>query len=114
MLRYISTLPTLQELQKPLLASLLFATPAVLDQGTPNCLTRHQLTRDELMTAFSQAGQVPVAAALPATAAELAKRKPVWVSLTMSWHTHQLLLERSGYEGRSLTNLCAHLLVLGA
>jgi hypothetical protein len=32
----------------------------------------------------------------------------------MSWHTHQQLLERSGYEGRSLSNLCAHLLELGA
>jgi hypothetical protein len=66
------------------------------------------------MTTFSQQGLVPVAAALPATAAELAKRKPVRVTLTMSWHTHQQLLERSGYEGRSLSNLCAHLLELGA
>ena len=66
------------------------------------------------MTAFSSPGQVPVAAALSATAAELARRKPVRVTLTMSWHTHQQLLERSGYEGRSLSNLCAHLLELGA
>ena len=66
------------------------------------------------MTAFSPPGPAPVAAALPASAAELAKRKPVRVTLTMSWATHQLLLERSGYEGRSLSNLCAHLLELGA
>jgi hypothetical protein len=65
------------------------------------------------MTTFSQQGLVPVAAALPATAVDLAKRKPVRVTLTMSWHTHQALLERSGYEGRSLSNLCAHLLELG-
>ena len=66
------------------------------------------------MTAFSPPGQVPVAAALPATAADLARRKPVRVTLTMSWHTHQLLLERSWYEGQSLSNLCAHLLELRA
>jgi hypothetical protein len=47
-------------------------------------------------------------------ASEVAKRKPVRVTLTMSWHTHQLLLERSGYEGRSLSSLCAFLLELGA
>ena len=70
------------------------------------------------MTAFSPLASAPAklphGAALPATAAELAKRKPVRVTLTMSWHTHQLLLERSGFEGRSLSNLCAHLLELGA
>ncbi len=31
----------------------------------------------------------------------------------MSWATHKLILERSGYEGRSLSNLCAHLLEVG-
>ena len=66
------------------------------------------------MTAFSSPGPAPVAAALPATAADIARRKPVRVTLTMSWHTHQQLLERSGYEGRSLSNLCANLLELGA
>ena len=69
-------------------------------------------TRIELMKSFSR----PVAA--PATAAvspsEVAKRKPVRVTLTMSWATHQQLLERSGYEGRSISNLCAHLLEVGA
>ena len=47
------------------------------------------------------------------SAAELARRKPVRVTLTISWATHQQLLERSGYEGRSLSNLCAHLLEVG-
>ena len=66
------------------------------------------------MTALSPTGLVPVAAALSVNPADLAKRKPVRVTLTMSWRTHQQLLERSGYEGRSLSNLCAHLLELGA
>jgi hypothetical protein len=31
----------------------------------------------------------------------------------MNWQTHQRLLKRSGYEGRSISNLCAHLLEMG-
>jgi hypothetical protein len=48
------------------------------------------------------------------SAAQLARRKPVRVTLTMSWSMNQRLLERSSYEGRSLSNLCAHLLEVGA
>ena len=66
------------------------------------------------MTPSSQAGLVPVAAALSATAAELAKRRPQRVTITLPWGTHDRLLERSAYEGRSLSSLCAHLLELGA
>ena len=65
------------------------------------------------MTAFSQAGQVPVAAALSANPAELAKRRPQRVTITLPWSTLDRLVQRSGYEGRSLSNLCAHLLEVG-
>jgi hypothetical protein len=67
------------------------------------------------MTSFSAVGRWPAMAASAAvSAAEVAKRKPVRVTLTMSWATHQRLLERSGYEGRSMSNLCAHILEVGA
>jgi len=50
----------------------------------------------------------------PETAAvspsEVGKGKPVRGKLTMVWATHQRILERSGYEGRSLSNLGALLL----
>jgi hypothetical protein len=55
-----------------------------------------------------------MAAFAAVSAAEVAKRKPIRVTLTMSWATHQRLLERSGYEGRSMSNLCAHILEVGA
>ena len=66
-----------------------------------------------LMNPFSS-GAVSPAMSAAVSAAELAMRKPVRVTLTMSWATHQRLLERSGYEGRSMSNLCALLLELGA
>lgn len=66
------------------------------------------------MTAFSSPGPAPDAAALPATAADLAKRRPQRVTITVPWSTLDRLVQRSGYEGRSLSNLCAHLLELGA
>ena len=56
---------------------------------------------------------VPRWARMP-SAAEVAKRRPQRVTITLPWGTHERLLERSGYEGRSLSNLCAHLLELGA
>lgn len=31
----------------------------------------------------------------------------------MNWQTHQRLLKRSGCEGRSISNLCAHILEMG-
>jgi hypothetical protein len=38
------------------------------------------------------------------------QRAPQRVSISMSWALHQRLLQRSDWEGRSLSNLCAHLL----
>jgi len=66
------------------------------------------------MRPSSQAGQVPVAAALSATAADLAKRRPQRVTITVPWSTLDRLVQRSGSEGRSLSNLCAQLLEMGA
>lgn len=40
------------------------------------------------------------------------QRTPQRVSITLSWHLHQRLMERSDFEGRSLSNLAAHLLEL--
>lgn len=37
-------------------------------------------------------------------------RHPQRISITLNWQLHQLLIERSGCEGRSLSNLAAHLL----
>lgn len=37
-------------------------------------------------------------------------RHPQRISATISWSTHQLLLERSDTEGRSVSNLAAFLL----
>jgi hypothetical protein len=42
----------------------------------------------------------------------LAKRSPQRVSITVSYALHQRLLELSDYQGRSASNLCAHLLEL--
>ena len=40
----------------------------------------------------------------------LACRHPQRISVSISWALHQRLIERSDYEGRSLSNLAAHLL----
>ena len=37
-------------------------------------------------------------------------RKPRRVTITIHWQLHQRLLERADQEGRSLSNLMAHLL----
>ena len=76
-------------------------------QRSANCLTRYQSTCDELMTAFSQPFTGP-AAAVPAS--ELLRRKPQRVTATLPWHLVHRLEERASYEGRSLSNLIAHLL----
>jgi hypothetical protein len=47
-------------------------------------------------------------AAVPAS--ELARRKPSRISATLPWHLVQRLEERAAYEGRSLSNLIAHIL----
>ena len=41
---------------------------------------------------------------------ELARRKPSRISATLLWHLDHRLEERAAYEGRSLSNLTAHLL----
>ena len=38
------------------------------------------------------------------------RRKPVRINATITWQTHQLLLDKSDKEGRSLSNLIAYLL----
>ena len=42
------------------------------------------------------------------------RRTPQRISITLNWALHQRLVERSDEEGRSLSNLAAHLLELGA
>jgi hypothetical protein len=59
------------------------------------------------MTSFSQPpsglrGFVP--------ASELLRRKPQRVTATLPWHLVQNLQQRADFEGRSLSNLIAHLL----
>lgn len=60
-----------------------------------------------MMTAFSQPLR-GAAAAVPAS--ERMMRKPQRLCTTVSWQTAQRLQERADYEGRSLSNLIAHLL----
>jgi hypothetical protein len=38
------------------------------------------------------------------------QRKPQRVCATLPWHLHQRLQDRADHEGRSLSNLIAHLL----
>lgn len=49
-------------------------------------------------------------AALLQPAANLLNRKPVRVTFTACWQLHQSLQKRADAEGRSLSNLIAHLL----
>jgi hypothetical protein len=46
----------------------------------------------------------------PVTDMDLLRRRPVRVTATISWGLHQKLLQRADLEGRSLSNLMAHLL----
>ena len=41
------------------------------------------------------------------------RRHPQRISITISWSTHQRLMDGSDLEGRSLSNLAAHLLETG-
>ena len=50
------------------------------------------------------------AAQLPLSAADLLRRRPTRVTTTLSWDLHQRLQARADLEGRSLSNLTAHLL----
>ncbi len=45
-----------------------------------------------------------------ASGAQLISRYPQRISITISWALQQHLLQRSDYEGRSLSNLAAHIL----
>ncbi len=45
-----------------------------------------------------------------ASAAALLQRHPQRICITVSWALHQRLLNASDYQGRSLSNLAAHLL----
>ena len=48
-----------------------------------------------------------------ASGVQLLSRHPQRISITISWALYQRLTSRSDYEGRSLSNLAAHLLELG-
>jgi hypothetical protein len=50
------------------------------------------------------------AASVAVPASELLRRKPQRVTATLPWHLVHRLEERAAYEGRSLSNLIAHLL----
>jgi len=59
------------------------------------------------MTTFYPA---PTGASAPAARMDLLRRRPQRVTATLPWHLVQHLQERADYEGRSLSNLIAHLL----
>jgi hypothetical protein len=60
------------------------------------------------MTSFYARQGLPSASLQPA--ATLLQRKPQRVTATMSWSLHNRLQARADEEGRSLSNLIAHLL----
>jgi hypothetical protein len=76
-------------------------------QRSANCLTRYQSTCDELMTAFYR-GSAPLEASVRAS--EQLRRKPQRITATVPWHALQRLQNRADHDGRSLSNLVAHLL----
>jgi hypothetical protein len=47
-----------------------------------------------------------------ASGVQLISRHPQRISITISWALHQRLMTKSDWEGRSLSNLSAHLLEL--
>jgi hypothetical protein len=62
------------------------------------------------MTVFYRASE-PLGA--PARASDVMRRKPQRISTTVTWQVHQRLQDRADLEGRSLSNLVAHLLERG-
>lgn len=48
--------------------------------------------------------------ALPQPAVSLLNRKPTRITFTACWQLQQILQQRADQEGRSLSNLIAHLL----
>jgi hypothetical protein len=74
----------------------------------------HRLTRDRSIASGPMSTvnrQAPVAATRQPELSRM-QRTPQRVSITLSWQLHQRLLDRSDLEGRSLSNLAAHLLEL--
>ena len=63
------------------------------------------------MSGFSRQALAP--ATVQADPAPM-QRTPQRISITLSWQLHQRLLQRSDFEGRSLSNLAAHLLELAS
>jgi len=57
------------------------------------------------MTSFSQPRE-----GLRPLASELLRRKPTRITFTACWQLHNTLQQRADQEGRSLSNLIAHLL----
>jgi hypothetical protein len=53
---------------------------------------------------------IPVAPQAPSARLDLLRRRPQRVTATLPWHLVQNLQKRADYEGRSLSNLVAHLL----
>jgi len=64
-----------------------------------------------MMTTFFQTRASAGSIALPAF--ELARRSPKRVCATLPWALHCQLRDRADIEGRSLSNLVAHLLEAG-
>ena len=54
--------------------------------------------------------RLPVVPQAPSARLDLLRRKPQRVTSTLPWHLVQRLQERADYEGRSLSNLIAHML----
>jgi len=59
------------------------------------------------MTSFYPA---PTGASAPAARMQMLQRRPQRVTSTLPWHLVQRLQTRADHEGRSLSNLVAHLL----
>ena len=77
------------------------------DRAACDSRSRDQPTCDELMTT-SYRRQQPSSAS--AARMDLLQRRPQRVTATLPWHLVQHLQERADFEGRSLSNLIAHLL----
>ena len=63
-----------------------------------------------MMTAFNRLG-AKAASLLPDPLPM--RRSPQRISITLNWALHQKLIDRCDLEGRSLSNLAAHLLEIG-
>ncbi|QCH14583.1 hypothetical protein CB0101_06330 [Synechococcus sp. CB0101] len=58
------------------------------------------------MSSFSQ----PYGAVAPVRPVDLLRRRPQRITFTACWQLHHTLQQRADQEGRSLSNLIAHLL----